>query len=101
MDCKPGVYLSTLCPIMTPALDIIERVHSLYSVPLIIISTHDGAHSENSKHWYNHAFDFREYPPTNTRVLAAIKEQLPPGFRITLESELPPHFHCEYFIPEV
>jgi len=96
MEVKTGVTLSKLCPAMNPAIEILERLHLFLGTNFVITSTHDGAHHERSYHWTDHAFDFREYPPTNARLLAMAKEQLPKGFRILLESTTTPHFHVEF-----
>ena len=86
---------------MKPALEILDRLHSLYGKPFVITSTDDGSHCKDSYHWQHHAFDFREYPPTNQRILELAKQQLPRGFRILFEGVTAPAFHVEFHPEEV
>jgi len=96
MQLKHGVNINDLCPIMRPALDILERIHQDLKIPFIITSTRDGIHSHNSLHWENHAFDFRSYAPTNARLRDAAHAKLPHYYILRIEGLMDMHFHLEF-----
>lgn len=94
---KHDVPEDTLQPIMKAYLFAIAYIHyNMLGIPLIVTSTTDGKHKNNSLHYKGLAFDVRTFDKT-TKQLSSFVDTISTNFNnrldIVIESN---HLHIEY-----
>lgn len=99
IECKEGVTLDGLDPIMLLALFQIKRFLDYAKIPLVVTSTTEGAHMEGSLHYVGLAIDIRHrFIPSFQRAgiandLRTFLRSLDRRFQVILEDS---HIHIEF-----
>lgn len=94
---KNGVPTDTLCSVMNIYVNIIAYIHfKLFKIYMVITSTTDGKHMQNSLHYKGLAFDVRTMDKTDSQVnqfVNFLKFHFDKTLDIVIEKD---HLHIEY-----
>lgn len=94
---KDGVPTDTLCSVMNMYVNIIAYIHfKLFKIYMVITSTTDGKHMQNSLHYKGLAIDVRTMDKTDIQVnqfVNFLKFHFDKTLDIVIEKD---HVHIEY-----
>jgi hypothetical protein len=102
--CKPTVNLRGIRPEMVFIDSIVQSIFNALGYACVRTSINDSKHMDGSRHYSGCAIDYRvpswpthakEERQKDATVARLVRDSLPPGADVVLESN-PPHLHVEW-----